>query len=244
MKLHQHVPGMPVRQGWRTSCRDALKSTAMSASSSKLVNRPRPRSARSTAASAAAGDFSPTKAVSTARLWKLQGRRGDNAERALGADEQVAQVVAGVVLLQLRQAVENAASASATSSPSAISRARHRPAPRPPTLVEGCADGAAALRPATGNSRSTSAARCASGRRACLAGHGGGRCRSFCPSAASRRQLRHYAGSGRRPAGIAACGTSAILCSLASLQMAGLPRSSPAATPAATAVKQVVSSVT
>ena len=45
-----------------------------------------------------------------ARLRKqLQRRRGDDAERAFGADEEVAQVVAGVVLFQLRQAVEDAA---------------------------------------------------------------------------------------------------------------------------------------
>ena len=33
---------------------------------------------------------------------QLQHRRGDDAERAFGADEQVLQVVAGIVLLQLR----------------------------------------------------------------------------------------------------------------------------------------------
>ena len=37
-----------------------------------------------------------------------QHRRGDDAERALGADEQVLQVVAGVVLLELVEVVEHA----------------------------------------------------------------------------------------------------------------------------------------
>ena len=38
-----------------------------------------------------------------------QHRRGDDAERAFGADEQVLQIVAGVVLLQLVEIVEHAA---------------------------------------------------------------------------------------------------------------------------------------
>src|SRR6516162_5803097 len=40
---------------------------------------------------------------------EAQHRRGDDAERALGADEQVFQVVAGIVLLQLVEVVEHAA---------------------------------------------------------------------------------------------------------------------------------------
>ena len=38
-----------------------------------------------------------------------QHRRGDDAERALGADEQVPQVVAGIVLLELVEVVQHAA---------------------------------------------------------------------------------------------------------------------------------------
>ena len=45
-----------------------------------------------------------------ARLRKqFQRRRRDDAERALGADEEIAQIVAGIVLLQLRQPVQDAA---------------------------------------------------------------------------------------------------------------------------------------
>ena len=59
-----------------------------------------------------------------ARLRKqFQRRCGDDAERALGADEEVAQIVAGIVLFQLRQPFRMRPSASTTSSPSAISRA-------------------------------------------------------------------------------------------------------------------------
>ena len=47
--------------------------------------------------------------LDAARLGKqFQRRGGDDAERAFGADKQVAQIVAGIVLLQLRQAVEDA----------------------------------------------------------------------------------------------------------------------------------------
>src|SRR4051812_47696691 len=42
------------------------------------------------------------------RSWKqLQRRRGDDPERALGTDEEIAQVVTRVVLLQLRQCIQN-----------------------------------------------------------------------------------------------------------------------------------------
>jgi len=40
---------------------------------------------------------------------ELHGRGGDDAQRAFAADEQVAQVVAGVVLAQARQAVPDLA---------------------------------------------------------------------------------------------------------------------------------------
>ena len=42
------------------------------------------------------------------RREQLQHRRGDDAERALGADEQLLEVVAGVVLAQAAQAVPDA----------------------------------------------------------------------------------------------------------------------------------------
>ena len=61
--------------------------------------------------SAASGDGSPTQATSRPlRLREeLQHGRGDDAERAFGADEQVLEVVAGVVLLQLAEIVEHLA---------------------------------------------------------------------------------------------------------------------------------------
>src|SRR5437879_3507051 len=44
------------------------------------------------------------------RLRKqFERRRGDDAERAFGADEEVAQIVAGVVLLQLREPIQDPA---------------------------------------------------------------------------------------------------------------------------------------
>ena len=43
------------------------------------------------------------------RREQLQHRRGDDAERALGADEQLLEIVAGVVLAQSAQAVPDAA---------------------------------------------------------------------------------------------------------------------------------------
>ena len=59
--------------------------------------------------SACAGDVNPIKAVSSARGLgnSFSASRGDDAERAFGADEEIAQVVAGIVFFQLRQAVEN-----------------------------------------------------------------------------------------------------------------------------------------
>ena len=44
------------------------------------------------------------------RLRKqFQGRRGDDTERTLGADEEVAEIVTGVVFLELRERIQNAA---------------------------------------------------------------------------------------------------------------------------------------
>ena len=61
--------------------------------------------------SASAGDFEADKGgLDRPRFWKqFQRGRGDDAERALGADEKVAQVVTGVVLFQLRQQVQDTA---------------------------------------------------------------------------------------------------------------------------------------
>ena len=85
-----------------------LKRTAMRGDQLEAgERRRRPRRARSPAvSSASSGDLQPDEGrLDRARLWKqFQRRRGDDAERALGADEQVAQIVAGVVLLQLATA--------------------------------------------------------------------------------------------------------------------------------------------
>ena len=54
---------------------------------------------------------------------ELQHRRRDDAERALRADEQIVQVVAGVVLLQRLRPFQTWPSASTTSRPSTSWRA-------------------------------------------------------------------------------------------------------------------------
>ena len=54
---------------------------------------------------------------------QLQRRGGDDAERPFGADEQVLEVVAGVVLAQLVSRLATRPSASTTSTPSVRSRA-------------------------------------------------------------------------------------------------------------------------
>ena len=62
---------------------------------------------------------------------KLQRRRGDDAERAFRADEEIAQVVAGVVLLQGAQAVPHLPVGRHHLEPQASARARcRRPARR------------------------------------------------------------------------------------------------------------------
>ena len=64
---------------------------------------------------------------------QLQRRRGDDAQRAFAADEQVAQVVAGVVLAQARQAVPDL-------------RRRRSPPPAPGTARAHCRSAAPACR--------------------------------------------------------------------------------------------------
>ncbi len=50
------------------------------------------------------------RGLDLARLWEeLQGRRGEDAERALAADEELLQIVAGVVLAQPSEPVPNPA---------------------------------------------------------------------------------------------------------------------------------------
>ena len=66
--------------------------------------------ARPRSSSAASGDGTPAKAVSTERgRGPGEHRSGDDAERAFGADEQVFEIVAGVVLLELVEVVQHAA---------------------------------------------------------------------------------------------------------------------------------------
>ena len=112
-QLHQHVPGM--RLGKRIADVDAVAHAELDGDVGKqletgeaaggLVARDRQQLQRIVRRFQA-----DERGLHRARFWKqFQRRRGDDAERAFGADEQVAQVVAGVVLLQLRQAVENAA---------------------------------------------------------------------------------------------------------------------------------------
>ena len=62
---------------------------------------------------------------------QFQRRGGDDPERALGADEEVLQVVAGVVLAQLRERVDDAPVGAARPRRRSPVRARcHRRAPR------------------------------------------------------------------------------------------------------------------
>jgi hypothetical protein len=60
---------------------------------------------------ASAGEAIASQAVAVARGSgkELQHGRGDDAQRSLGADEQVLQVVAGVVLAQAAQAIPDLA---------------------------------------------------------------------------------------------------------------------------------------
>jgi hypothetical protein len=80
---------------------------------------------RRNSASAASSDGQAQSAVATlARCReKAQHGLGDDAQRSLAAHEQVAQRIAGVVLAQPPQPLEDAAVGSTTSSPSISSRA-------------------------------------------------------------------------------------------------------------------------
>ena len=102
-----------LEQGTR-SCGKCL-ATRLSANwpiTSKPV-RPAPRCwcARPSSVTAASSDGTAAQAVSCARRQRIELHRrgGDDAQRAFAADEQVAQVVAGVVLAQARQALPDLA---------------------------------------------------------------------------------------------------------------------------------------
>ena len=66
-------------------------------------------SASSAVAAASVGRLAIAVTIAAGPRMQLQRRRGDDAERAFAADEEVAQVVAGVVLAQARQAVPDLA---------------------------------------------------------------------------------------------------------------------------------------
>ncbi len=127
-QFHQHVPGMFAGQRiadvvavFEHGVDDAAASSVRTGDGAAEA-RLRQSSSSFTAAS---GDGTPIKAVSTARGCgnKFQHRRGDDAERAFGADKEMAQVVAGIVLFQLAQRCMMRPSASTTSTPTTSSRA-------------------------------------------------------------------------------------------------------------------------
>ena len=112
--LHQHVPGPLAgeRRRGAPAYAAATKSSGVLPISSKAVRLlPARSSARPNSASAASGDGNagPGDLAALRLREELQHGGGDDAERAFGADEQVLQVVAGVVLLQLAQVVEHLA---------------------------------------------------------------------------------------------------------------------------------------
>ena len=103
------------------SCADARRSARSSSPPPPSRSRASPSSS-----SARSGLARPTKAVAARpRIGKQPQRRGgDDPERALGADEQVLHVVAGVVLAQLASsALTIRPSASTASTPVTSSRA-------------------------------------------------------------------------------------------------------------------------
>ena len=93
--------------------RGAARTRCRAAASARSWSRRRrcARCASPSSSSAASGDGTPTNAVSTERgaRHQPQHRGGDDAERAFGADEQVLEIVAGVVLLELVEIVQHAA---------------------------------------------------------------------------------------------------------------------------------------
>ena len=106
-ELHQHVPGMRLRQRIaragdvlehevEADARDQLEAGDALAAALAQVREQRARPPR--------GSSIATIAVACERgsREELQHRGGDDAQRALGADEEVLQVVAGVVLAQRR----------------------------------------------------------------------------------------------------------------------------------------------
>ena len=111
ISTYQGCGARPADRGLLASC---LTTTSMPVRtiSSNEVTPPAVRSlAMPSRSTAACGEGTPTKAVSTerGRGTRRKHRRGDDAERAFGADEQVLQVVAGIVLLQLVEIVQHAA---------------------------------------------------------------------------------------------------------------------------------------
>ena len=96
------LPGM-FRKTRSRHARDELEAGDALAAAARAASRAAPRRRRriGTATNAVATARRPGRSFSTAR--------GDDAERALGADEEVLQVVAGVVLAQPAQPVPDAA---------------------------------------------------------------------------------------------------------------------------------------
>ena len=188
--------GSRMSMPWRT-----LKSTAMSASSSKLVSAARGLVLRDRQQlQRVVRRFQADEGgLHRARLRKqFQRRRGDDAERAFGADEQVAQIVAGIVLLQLRQPVQNAAVGQHHFEPERH-LARHAIGQRGGAAGIGgeiAADGAASLRAERQRKQPVDLGGALLRdlqHHAGLAGHGVGRrcrCRGSCPSAAARPRPR------------------------------------------------------
>ena len=134
--LDQHVPGVRARRGVaraRRECEHAPRRTRRE-SSSKALNTSPIRSCRQPSRSSIAR-ARRCRCRSRPSRWprlrkQAQHRGGDDAERALRADEQLLQVVAGVVLAQASQAVPDAPVGQDHLQARAPGRARCRSAAR------------------------------------------------------------------------------------------------------------------
>ena len=112
--LHQHVPRMA---GQRIGQRRNDACATARATSADISSKPTSRSPSASLQHAQQCDGRAERrpraasavAFDARRRKQLQHRGGDDAERAFGADEQLLQVVAGVVLAQAAQAVPDAA---------------------------------------------------------------------------------------------------------------------------------------
>ena len=172
--LHEHVPGVRPASGSRVpgtmaehdvdaDPRDQLEG----GEARRGLRLARRRGARSAAAGSCEPDEGDARA---ARLRKQpQHRRGDDAERSLGADEEVAEIVAGIVLAELAEPVPDLAGGEHDLDAEHQVRAccrRRAPRCRRHWSRDCRRSGRSLPRRATaGNSRSTaSAARCASAR--------------------------------------------------------------------------------